>query len=402
MSTNQPEINPNNPLAGVGKSIDRDGFLVLLWVLFSIATLFFLLRLVVRWRQNSCFVVDDYCMSFAWICLVAYVALQMQQMDALWYMTYLRSHRIAESDDTPRQEYELLRWQFPLIVIFWTLLWSVKASFMAVYYSIIRPLTLYRRLWYGVAVITALSYIACWVSVLLTCDSPGDYFAGNCHSEKETRRQRQSIIFSSTLDISTSLMIMALPVAILPSLQLDTRKKIGLGIAFSLGGITIGVTAVRLARALPGGGMDLLALAVWGCVEASAAVLVGSLLPLKALLSRRMRKYRSSGRMLVKSKGRSGHGSASTSITTRSTNTNTDTDTEERDHCGSAGSRTVMARAAAVLPIYEAHRDIRADRGIYVQRTYETHVELDRDLSSRDDDDEAIILKPPAHVRGGV
>ncbi|ROT37978.1 hypothetical protein SODALDRAFT_278198 [Sodiomyces alkalinus F11] len=379
MSTTQPpEINPNNPLAGVGQSLDRTGFLVLLWILFSVATLFFFLRLVVRWRQNSSFVADDYWISFAFLCLVVYVALQMQQMDSLWYMTYLRSHRIAESEETPRQENELLRWQFPLIVLFWSVLWSVKASFMAAFYRIVAPLTLYRRLWYGVAVFTALSYIACWVSVLVTCDSPGDYFAGKCHSEREMRRQRDSIIFSSTIDITTSLMILALPVAILPRLQLDTRKKIGLGIAFSLGGITVGVTAVRLARALPAGNMDLLALAVWGCVEASAAVLVGSILPLKALLSRRVRKYRSSGgRMLEREVGYDG---------------------------GSAGSRTVMARAAAVLPLPDAHRGSAFNGGIYVQHTYETRVELEGDFPSRGgddgDDDEVAIVKP--RPRGDV
>src|SRR5687768_7975016 len=88
-------------------------------------------------------------------------------------------------------------------------------------------------------------------------------------------------------------MIMALPIAVLPSLQLDKRKKIGLGIAFSLGVIIICVAIVRMTQVIVGTTVDLVGLAVWGAVETATAIVVGSLPPLKALMSRSVREFSS-------------------------------------------------------------------------------------------------------------
>jgi len=92
------------------------------------------------------------------------------------------------------------------------------------------------------------------------------------------------VLFSTSVDIATDLMIMALPIALLPSLQLDMRKKIGLGIAFSLALLIICVAIVRMTQVIVADRVDLVGLAVWGAVETTTAVVVGCLPPLKALL----------------------------------------------------------------------------------------------------------------------
>lgn len=102
--------------------------------------------------------------------------LQTEQIPSLYYVTYLQAGRIQIAADTAQKSVQLARWQFPIIKLFWTVLWSVKASFLAIFYRLVKPFVLYRRIWYGVAVFTFLAYVGCVVSSALTCSPPSDYF----------------------------------------------------------------------------------------------------------------------------------------------------------------------------------------------------------------------------------
>jgi hypothetical protein len=189
--------------------------------------------------------------------------------------------------------------------------------------------------------------------------------------------QKFNVVYSTCVDITSDLMIMALPIAILPSLQLDFHRKVGLGIAFSLGVIIITVAVVRMTQVMsPAGPMvDLVGLAIWGAVETCTAVIVGSLPPLKALLSRSVKKYssRSKSHYAAGPSHQGGRGG-----------------TSGRGGYGpNSVSRTAMV--AESIPLDDMHRSNQKDGGIYVQRTYETTVEFDE--SSRDDDEAGIVKK---------
>jgi rhodopsin domain-containing protein len=171
-----PPADPNAPLHGAAAHVDKTGLLVIVWVTFSIATSFVFLRLTVRWRQNSSILPDDYWMVFAWLCLLTMAILQTEQMSSLWYITYLMAGRIPLTEEVGPQTEQLTRWQFPVIKLFWTVLWTVKASFMALFFRLVKPFVVLRRLWYCVAVFAVLAYIGCWLSSALTCDPPSDYF----------------------------------------------------------------------------------------------------------------------------------------------------------------------------------------------------------------------------------
>lgn len=188
-------------------------------------------------------------------------------------------------------------------------------------------------------------------------------------SEFEMWRQRFNVLFSTSVDVATDVCIMALPIALLPSLQLDLKKKVGLGVAFSLAVLIVCVAIVRMTQVIVNEKVDLVGLAIWGAVETSTAIVVGSLPPLKALLSRSVKKYSSKN-----TSQRYGRGVRSS----------------QRDHFshGSA-SRTIMA--SEPIPLDDMHRSKQYDGGIYVQKMFETHVEYDN--SSRDDDDEASIVR---------
>jgi hypothetical protein len=173
-------------------------------------------------------------------------------------------------------------------------------------------------------------------------------------------------------------MIMSLPIAVLPSLQLDRKKKIGLGIAFSLGIIIICVAVVRMTKVIVGNQVDLVGLAIWGAVETATALVVGSLPALKGLLTRGIKKYATSR------SGRSdpadyGSGSA-----------------QRRRGQGSA----LTPRAIMVpdrIPLDDVHHSGQVDGGIYVHKNEIFTMATTRDDSSSqsDGDEVAIVRRAP-------
>lgn len=190
----------------------------------------------------------------------------------------------------------LLKWKFSVIVFFWTCLWSVKASFLTSFYNLAYPARGVYYAWYAVAIFTALAYVSSWVFVLLVCDTPANLFqAGKCSTPHNIRMQHFEAIFSTTVDAASDLMIMALPLLVLPSLLLTRAMKLGIGSAFCLGLFVVAAAILR-ATQVTHGGVDVVGLAIWGAVETSTAMIVGSLLPIGGALASRIRAMRSLGR----------------------------------------------------------------------------------------------------------
>lgn len=129
------------------------------------------------------------------------------------------------------------------------------------------------------------------------------------------------------MDVVTDLLIMALPMLVIPKLQLDIKKKIGLVLVFSLALFVIVAAIVRLTMVvmqvsvqprvietvdengrtilLPYADLGLppmkvvyvnpTGLVIWSAVECATAIIVASLLPLKGFFARRLKQYHGIG-----------------------------------------------------------------------------------------------------------
>jgi hypothetical protein len=64
-----------------------------------------------------------------------------------------------------------LKCQFASTVVFWTCLWSVKASFLAFFFQLTKRLAWPRRAWWGITAITALAFTGSIISYPLSCTS---------------------------------------------------------------------------------------------------------------------------------------------------------------------------------------------------------------------------------------
>jgi hypothetical protein len=178
MSTppSSPPPDPDAPLLGYARHIDKTDLTAVIWVFFAVASLFVWARVGVRWRQNQRLLIDDYWMLFAWVCTIASSVLQTLQLPALFYITELDAGHIAPTDTDVAILTQLSVFQFPLIKLFWTILWSIKASFLALFYRLVCPITFTRWAWYAVATFTFLAYVGCWISSTTTCHNVADYF----------------------------------------------------------------------------------------------------------------------------------------------------------------------------------------------------------------------------------
>jgi hypothetical protein len=72
-----------------------------------------------------------------------------------------------------------LKCQFASTVLFWTCLWSVKASFLAFFFQLTKRLTWPRRAWWAITTITALAFAGSIISYPLSCTS---FTIGECRS----------------------------------------------------------------------------------------------------------------------------------------------------------------------------------------------------------------------------
>lgn len=365
--------HPNGPLSGTASHVNRRGLVAVIWVCFSVSTAFLIARLSVRLSTRRKLLADDIWMILAGLSMLTMCILQTVQQDSLWFVLELAAGRIKADDSTTTRQFEqLARWQFPIIKLFWITLWSVKASFLAIFFRIVQPFYVRRRLWYGAAIFVSLAFLGCVLSSILTCNPVSDYFrAGKCISAADLNRQRFNLVFSTVVDIVSDIIILCIPLMVVASLQLDNRKKIGLAVVFTLGLLVICMSVIRLTQGITGDVIDLVGLTVWGAVETAIAVIVGSLPALSGLVTRRYGKYGHSQQGPDDSRGR----------------------TAEDSYSLGSKSRTVML--AECIPLDDNHRSAQLNGRIYVQRMFETHV-VENDASSKGSDKDVAVVKTRA------
>lgn len=109
---------------------------------------------------------------------------------------------------------------------------------------------------------------------------------GQCAKPIDVKGSVISISYSTAVDVLTDLMIMALPIGLLPSLQVNRRAKIGLAGIFGVGFIVIAAALLRLSQIVGQARSDPVGLAVWGLVESSISVVVGTLPALKTFFGK--------------------------------------------------------------------------------------------------------------------
>ncbi|KAF2151597.1 hypothetical protein K461DRAFT_268748 [Myriangium duriaei CBS 260.36] len=174
----------------------------------------------------------------------------------------------------------VLKIVFSTTILHWSVLWFVKLSMLAFYKELIARLRTYTRLWWAVAVITALTFLVNVFQFMFTCQTPSDYFVvGKCLTPAATRLSHVSLWMSFAFDVNTDVMIMLLPLGLIKQARMPLRQKISIGSIFCLALICVAMAAIRVREV--GENMKTTStpsvtwLALWSLVEASIAMIIG-------------------------------------------------------------------------------------------------------------------------------
>ncbi|KAH6615538.1 hypothetical protein B0J18DRAFT_373132 [Chaetomium sp. MPI-SDFR-AT-0129] len=278
-------------------SLSHKSILVLIWVCFGVAALFVALRTFIRLRSPTTSRVapfEDCWLFLALASLLGLCVLETIQLPSLYYITGILTGAIpltsAEVIINHTESY--LLYQFPITILFWTVLWSVKGAFLSLYWRLFRDLNWYRRFWFGLAVFTFLAYGGCVTTLVLSCGTDvRNFFTFNmCAGPDKVWLSNFSVLFSTAVDVFTDLCIMAMPLRLIYNINVSMKQKIGLVGVFSLGFVMIVFAVIRANQSLAKEGfVNLTLLLVWSTLAASISVIVGTLPALKVLITARAR-----------------------------------------------------------------------------------------------------------------
>jgi hypothetical protein len=170
--------NPINQarLSGAARGLTPEGLIIVTWCGFGLACGFVLLRIYVRITESNRLSSDDYWLLAALFFLATQAVLQTLQTPSLYYLIYASGGEVPAGKALIDKGNIYVRYQFVIIVLFWTITWSVKYSFLALYHRLFNGLAIYRKIWWVVVVFAALAYVGCWIASVWTCHPPSTYF----------------------------------------------------------------------------------------------------------------------------------------------------------------------------------------------------------------------------------
>ncbi|KAK3316869.1 hypothetical protein B0H66DRAFT_306861 [Apodospora peruviana] len=288
-------------LVGEVGSLPRRSLLALIWTSFSTAFVFVALRTGIRFKVADRLTPEDYWIFAALAALLTLCTLETIQLPSLYYLTAVTAGSINITTDIVSKTEDYLRYEFPIVILFWTVLWCVKAAFLALYHKLFRDLPIYRRLWYVLATFTFLTYGGCVVSLSVSCGDIRNFFKfAQCARPENIFASNASVYYSTVIDVFTDLCIMAMPIGLIYNVKISAKQKAGLVAVFGLCFVMIAFAIIRAKQVLvPQFFVNLTMLMVWSTLAASVSVIVGSLPALKILLANRASakrtRYGSSG-----------------------------------------------------------------------------------------------------------
>ncbi|KAI9820174.1 MAG: hypothetical protein M1827_005796 [Pycnora praestabilis] len=274
--------------------------MALMWAFISLAICFTVARTVIRYLNSRRLYVEDGFVFLALVFLITMGALYVVAIPPLFQLERVASGKEKPGPTFVADSKVFLQCQFAIIVLFWSCLWCVKFSFLFFYRRLFEGIRKYMVWWWAVFVFTLVAYLGCWVTQLLACDPLSDYFIiGQCNSDRDVYYDKLSLKYATAVDISSDVFIMALPLRLLWSLQVNTKQKSALAVIFSVGVIVIAFSIVRVVIVNPEtGNVDPVWLALWSMLDSSIAVIVSCLPTFRVLFTANIKshyKYNNSG-----------------------------------------------------------------------------------------------------------
>ena len=164
------------PSEGIAGTLPEYGLIAITWAGVALATIFLIGRTIIRLTRAGSLRVDDYLIYTAFVVLVINAGLQTKQTPDAYYIAKAEVGLVPVDERLIVAGTRYLKYEFTIIGLFWTVLWLVKASFLAFFYHLFDGLPTYRRIWWGVVVFAFLAYSGCWIASINNCHPASNYF----------------------------------------------------------------------------------------------------------------------------------------------------------------------------------------------------------------------------------
>ncbi|KAK0251910.1 hypothetical protein LTR91_006460 [Friedmanniomyces endolithicus] len=280
MTANSNEKLPvDEPLARIAEQ----QLIISIWVLAAIALIFVLARIGTRLYVFRRIHMDDGFAILALVVLIANGAVMTAMAPSMYELLAVSVGREIPTPAVMMRVSFYLKCQLASTILFWSCLWSVKASFLAFFRQLSEGLLWPRRAWWAVTIVTLMSFLGSIVTYPVSCTS---FVFGQCQAPENISRSLISLRFSTAVDVITDVCIIALPIAIVARVHISPPQKVALIGVLSLGLIIIGFAIARIVVTdAQGTHPEISWLALWSAIESSVAVLVCCLASFKALFT---------------------------------------------------------------------------------------------------------------------
>ncbi|KAH6872353.1 hypothetical protein BKA58DRAFT_468154 [Alternaria rosae] len=200
-----------------------------------------------------------------------------------------RVYAVSNGETPPYSELKhdsmlMAKMVFIAFCMFWAVLWSIKLSLLLLYRRLLNGISpRWTFVWWCIAGICLGTFVGNYAFYFQSCGTIPGFWTGGCTGEGPHHTQLVSLYYSFSADISTNMMIMALPIWLTWNLQMPRSKKISILCLFATGVVCVlfaclRVTQVAINASKPEAAeqpLDPTWLAIWGMVECFIAVIIG-------------------------------------------------------------------------------------------------------------------------------
>ncbi|KAF2732953.1 hypothetical protein EJ04DRAFT_440109 [Polyplosphaeria fusca] len=255
------------------------------WTTTTIAILVTFARFYIRWTTRRRFQWDDLFHGFAIAFLITFTAtwptFGIHDYNSGLYALGLT--QIEPPPRTPRED----RMNVANTLIFWCVIYSVKASFLALYWPIFEVSGRFRVAWRITASYTAISFVITLLWSFWLCGSPMNFLDQHACQNLAPKTVPTMYIAWCILDLVGDALLIAIPMIMIRNLRMQAAQKIGLVVVFGVVLINILMEILRTIYSLSGPLNAFPHHLFWVFLQSSTAVVVCGLPCFGVLLPRK-------------------------------------------------------------------------------------------------------------------
>ena len=242
-------------------------------------------RLIIRFLKLSKFFTDDYLLFFAGVALVAATVMVNLVLPYNQIAVDFGARLIPPPPDIVHILDYNIKYQTTTVMLTYTAIFGVKFSFLFFFRQLLgRTRTLYVY-WWCVFLFTIPCAVICACAEFMVCPAFGERIMAVC-VESGLQRQMATLYVTVVLDIVSDLLLMSIPVMLLWKVQMNIRRKLGIGWLLCLSSFCIVCAIVRaVGHYLANGQNDVVWILFWKNMEACVAIIACSMTAFRGLWS---------------------------------------------------------------------------------------------------------------------